>query len=95
MEKTFGTMLSGPLGVRHVGIARDMPDDINTSNPFEASEGSVFVCVLNFKCSKIFSSASELRVLALRGPKPRAKVEKTQSNRVPGTGYPYPYRYLL
>ena len=82
MEKTFGTALVGSIGVRHVGIARGMPDDMKTSYPFKTSEGFVFVCVLNFKCSKIFSSASELRVLALRGPKPPAKVEKTQSNRV-------------
>ena len=82
MEKTFGTALLGSIGVRHVGNARGMPDDMNTSYPFKTSEGFVFICVLNFKCSKIFSSASELRVLALRGPKPRAKIE-TKSYRVP------------
>jgi hypothetical protein len=83
VEKTFGTALLGSIGVRHVGIARGMPDDMNTNDPFKTSEGFAFICVLNFKCSKIFSSASELRVLALRGPKPLAKMEKTQSNRVP------------
>ena len=70
MEKTFGTALLGSIGVRHVRIARGMPDDMNTSYPLKTSEGFVFVSVLKFKCSKIFSSASELRVLALRGPKP-------------------------
>jgi len=83
VEKTFGTALLGPIGVRHVGIARGMPDDMNTNDPLKTSEGFAFVCVLNFKFPKIFLSASELRVLALPGPKPPAKVEKTQSNRVP------------
>jgi hypothetical protein len=84
VEKTFGTALLGPIGVRHVGIARGMPGDINTNDPLKTSEGFALVCVLNFKFPKIFLSASELRVLALRGPNPPAKVEKTQSNRVPG-----------
>ena len=82
MEKTFGTGLFRAHWVRHVGIARSMPDDMITSDPLKTSECCALVGVLNFKCSKIFSPASELRVLALRGPKPRAKMEKTQSNRV-------------
>ena len=80
MEKTFGTALLGSIGVRHVRIARGMPDDMNTNDPLKTSEGFAST---NFKFPKIFLSASELRVLALRGPKPPAKVEKTQSNRVP------------
>ena len=76
MEKTFGTALVGSIGVRHVGIARGMPDDMNTSEPFKTSEGFVFPSVSNFKFPKIFSSASELRVLALRGPKPPGKSGK-------------------
>ena len=52
---------------------------MNTNDPLKTSEGFALVCVLNFKFSKIFLSAPELRVLALRGPKPPAKVEKTQS----------------
>ena len=83
MEKTFGTGLFRAHWVRHVGIARSMPDDMITSDPLKTSECCALVGVLNFKFPKIFSSASELRVLALRGPKPPAKVEKTQSNRVP------------
>jgi hypothetical protein len=59
-----------------------MPDDMITSDPLKTSEGFAFGRVLNFKFPKIFSSASELRVLALRGPKTPAKVESTQSNRV-------------
>ena len=70
MESTFGTALLGSIGVRHVGIARSMPDDMNTNDPFKTSEGFVSGSVSNFKFSKIFSPASELRVLALRGPKP-------------------------
>ena len=99
MESTFGTALLGSIGVRHVGIARSMPDDMNTNDPLKTSESFGLVSVLNFKFPKIFSSASELqvlyvfwrvlacpvRVLALRGPKPPVKVESTQSNRVPST----------
>ena len=81
METTFGTALFGVHWARHVGIARSMPDDMITSDPLKTSEGFAFVSVLNFKFPKIFSSESELRVLALRGPKPRAKVESTQSYR--------------
>jgi hypothetical protein len=39
VEKTFGTALLGSIGVRHVGIARGMPDDMNTNDPFNTSEG--------------------------------------------------------
>ena len=77
MESTFGTMPFRAHWVRHVGIARSMPDDMITSDPLKTSEGFAFAGVLNFKFPKIFSSASELRVLALRGPKPPAKVEST------------------
>jgi len=84
VEKTFGTALLGPIGVRHVGIARGMPDDMNTNDPLKTSEGFAFVCVLNFKFPKIFLSASELRVLALPGPNPRRKWKRLNL-----TGYPY------
>jgi len=54
VEKTFGTALLGSIGVRHVGIARGRPDDMNTNDPFKTSEGFAFLCVLNFKCKNIF-----------------------------------------
>ena len=62
-----------------MGIARGVPDDMKTNDPLKTSEGFAFVCVPNFKFSKIFLSASELRVLRSLGAGPEAKVEITQS----------------
>jgi hypothetical protein len=54
VETTFGTGLFRVHWVRHVEIARSMPDDMNTNDPFKTSEGFAFICVLNFKFPKIF-----------------------------------------
>jgi hypothetical protein len=50
-----------------MGIARGMLDDMNTNDPLKTSEGFAFVCVLNFKFSKIFLSASELECSGAAG----------------------------
>jgi hypothetical protein len=52
VEKTFGTALLGPIGVRHVGIARGMPGDINTNDPLKTSEGFALSLRLELQVSK-------------------------------------------
>ena len=85
MEKTFGTALVGSIGVRHVGIARGMPDDMNTKDPFKTSEGFAFICVWNFKCSNIFSSTSNILYVFWRSGAPNTgqKWKRVNLNWVP------------